>query len=144
MEELIKSLQTSILKSETPPNADIYHFFIGELNKAIRLSGYSRVMVADRMNEALGGTQVVTPVKLNKWLSMETDQHMPVHFLPALCWAVSSIEPANALLKPIMFTAIDERGQLLQQYATLSIEGTEKIRAADQLASNLLRLTRPE
>lgn len=144
MDEILKSLQKSILKSETPPSADVYNVFIAEVNKAIRVSGYSRVLVADRMNDALGGAQVVTSIKLNKWLSAGTEQYMPVHFLPALCWATSSIEPANILLAPLMHSAIDQRGQLLQRYAQLSIDATDKAQQAEQLAADLIRLTRPE
>ncbi len=144
MDEIIKSLQTSVFTADTPPPMDVYHLFLAEINKAIRITGLSRPAIADRMNDAVGGECVVNQGKLNKWFSPGTDQYMPVHLLPALLWAVRSVEPANVLLAPLMHRVVDQRGQILQQYAELSIEGTEKIRAADQLALNLLRLTRPE
>jgi hypothetical protein len=144
MDEILKSLQTSVFSSETPPAMDVYHVFLAELNKAIRISGLSRPAIADRMNDAIGGECAVSHGKLNKWFSPGTDQYMPVHFLPALLWAVSSVEPANALLKPLLYKAVDQRGQLFQQYAELSLDAADKKHAADQMAAELIRLTRPE
>ncbi len=144
MDELLKSLKASILLSETPPCTDVYNIFLAEVSKAVRLSGMSRPMIVDRMNDAIGGENVVTASKLNKWFSPGTDQYMPVHLLPAFCWAVRTIEPANVLLAPLMHSAIDQRGQLLQRYAQLSIDATDKAQQAEQLAADLIRLTRPE
>lgn len=144
MDELIKSLQTSVFNSDTPPQMDVYHVFIAECTKLMRTSGMSRPMIADRMNDAIGGENIVSPNKLNKWFSPGTDQFMPVHLLPAFCWAVRSIDPANQLLKPIAYKAVDYRGQLLQQFAETSLDATNKKQAADQMAADLIRLTRPE
>lgn len=144
MDELLKSLKASVLQSETPPSTDIYNLFLAESSKAMRMAGMSRPMIADRMNDAIGGENLVTPTKLNKWFSPGTDQFMPAHLLPAFCWAVRSIEPANVLLKPLLFKAVDQRGQLFQQYAELSLDAADKSRAAEQMAAELIRLTRPE
>lgn len=144
MEEIIKSLQTSIFATDTPPPMDVYHLFLAETNKAIRITGLSRPAIADRMNDAIGGECVVNPGKLNKWFSPGTDQYMPVHLLPALLWAVRSVEPANVLLAPLMHRVVDQRGQMLQQFAELSLDATNKKQAADQMAADLIRLTRPE
>lgn len=144
MDELLKSLQTSVFNSDTPPQMDVYHLFLAEISKAIRLSGLSRPAIAERMNDAIGGECAVSHGKLNKWFSPGTDQYMPVHFLPALLWAVQSVEPANVLLKPLMHKVMDQRGQLLQRYAELSIDAAEKNQAAKQLESDLLSLVRPE
>ncbi len=144
MDEIFQSLKASVLQSETPPTVDVYSLFIAESSKAMRLSGMSRPMIADRMNDAVGGENIVTPTKLNKWFSPGTDQYMPTHLLPAFCWAVRSIEPVNILLKPLLFKAVDQRGQLFQQYAELSLDAADKSRAAEQMAAELIRLIRPE
>lgn len=144
MDELLNSLKISVLHTETPPSTDVYNIFVAECSRLMRLSGMSRPMIADRMNDAIGGENVVTATKLNKWFSPGTDQCMPAHFLPAFCWAVRSIEPVNELLKPLAFKAVDYRGQLLQQFAETSLDATNKKQAADQMAADLIRLTRPE
>lgn len=144
MDEILKTLKASVLMSENPPELDIYNLFIAECNKAVRISGMSRPMIADRMNDAFGGENVVTAVKINKWFSPATDQFMPVHLLPAFCWAIRSIEPANVLLKPLMFKAVDQRGQLFQQYAEMALDATERQNQVEQMAQDLLRLVKPE
>jgi hypothetical protein len=144
MDELIKSLQASVFNSETPQQMDVYHVFLAECSKLMRTSGMSRPLLADRMNDAIGGENVVSANKLNKWFSPGTDQFMPVHLLPAFCWAVRSIEPVNLLLQPLAFKAVDQRGQLFQQYAELQIDAADKSKAAEKMAAELIRLIRPE
>nr|MDC2855419.1 hypothetical protein [Ningiella sp. W23] len=59
-------------------------------------------------------------------------------FLPALCYAVRSTEPANILLKPILFKAVDQRSQLLQQHAELQMEIEERTAMQRYIAESLL------
>ncbi|MEC4091873.1 hypothetical protein [Pseudoalteromonas rubra] len=113
----------SIFESHTAPDCDIYNQFLHAVNSAARTSGLTRRGLADRMNQALMVHEaVITEGKLNKYLSPATELYLPAHYLPALIWALRSIEPANILLAPLMYSAFDQRAQLLQQHAELELE----------------------
>lgn len=116
----------SIFDVSPAPNCDVYHQFLHAVNSAARTCGLTRQGIATRMNEALKVHEVeVTETLLNKYLSPATEKYMPIHYLPALSYAVKTIEPANVLLTPIMFKALDERSQILQEHAELEVQKIE-------------------
>ena len=134
-----KQLTKSILDADIAPDCDIYHLFIHSVCSAMKRSGFSRPVIADRMNDALHSqNNEVDQAKLNKWLAPSQAHYMPMHFLPALCYAVRSTEPANILLKPILFKAVDQRSQLLQQHAELQMEIEERTAMQRYIAESLL------
>lgn len=132
-------LATSILEAEVAPDCDIYHLFIHSVCSAMKRSGFSRPVIAERMNDALlSRDNEVDQAKLNKWLAPSQPHHMPMHYLPALCYAVRSTEPANVLLKPILFKAVDQRSQLLQQHAELQMEIEQRTAMQRSITESLL------
>ena len=134
-----KQLTKSILDADVAPDCDIYHLFIHSVCSAMKRSGFSRPVIADRMNDALRAqNNDVDQAKLNKWLAPSQTNYMPMHYLPALCYAVRSTEPANILLKPILFKAVDQRSQLLQQHAELQMEIEERTAMQRYITESLL------
>lgn len=143
MEQLTKAQQNqltkSILEADVAPDCDIYNLFIHSVCSAMKRSGFSRPVIADRMNDALRAQECdVDQAKLNKWLAPSQPHFMPMHYLPALCYAVRSTEPANVLLKPILYKAVDQRAQLLQQHAELQMEIEERTAMQRYIAESLL------
>ena len=116
-------LKINILDAQVPPDCDVYHQFVHCVNASMRRCGYTRAGLSTRMNQALKVLEVeVDETKLNKWFAPSQPAHMPIHYLPALCWAIRSIEPINLLLGPLMFKAFDQRAQLLQQHAEMEMK----------------------
>ncbi|MBS3796690.1 hypothetical protein [Pseudoalteromonas sp. BDTF-M6] len=131
-------LNKSILHSETPPSCGIYDLFCHTVNRCMRQSPYSRPGIADRMNSALDtGLKEVDETKLNKWFAPSQPNNMPTHYLPALCWALESVEPAEVLLGPIQFKPVDQRAQLLQQHAELELEKEQLTQRQHQILQTL-------
>ena len=129
----------SILESESAPACDVYHAFAHTVNGCMRQSGFTRKGLASRMNEALEALEVqVDEVKLNKWFAPSQPNHMPIHYLPALLWALQSIAPANALLLPLLFSAVDQRAKMLQRHGQLQIEIEERKHMQQDIQSTLL------
>ncbi|SFD54630.1 hypothetical protein [Pseudoalteromonas denitrificans] len=132
----------SLLTNETAPDCEIYNQFLHAINLAARTSGITRHGIANRMNQALKVESIiVTESSLNKYLAPSTEKYLPAHMIPALLWAVKSIEPINVLLQPLMFKAVDQRAQMLQQHAELEME-IEKHKELQQEIKNTL-LTNP-
>lgn len=132
----------SWLTSDVPPNCDVFHQFTHTVNTHMRQSGYTRAGLADRMNQALRVMEVqVDEAKLNKWFAPSQPTNMPVHFLPALLWALQTIAPANELLKPLLFSAVDQHGKMLQQHGQLEMEIQEKLQMQNDIQSMLLSNT---
>lgn len=127
----------SLLSSEEPPRCDIGFLFLNAISEAVNKSGYSRIGVIDRMNEALGGEIVVTPDKFSKWLAPSSDRHLPMEYVPALCWAVKSTSILDTLLEPIHFKTVDQRGQKLQEAAQLKLEARQKNDEADKILASV-------
>ncbi|NUZ10178.1 hypothetical protein HUZ36_05235 [Pseudoalteromonas sp. McH1-7] len=116
-------LLADILDSDIPPDCDVYHQFVHTVNSCMRRCGYTRAGLAARMNQALKVLEVeVDETKLNKWFAPSQTMHMPIHLLPALCWALKSMEPSNILLGPLMYKAVDLRAQKLQQSAEYDVQ----------------------
>jgi len=129
----------SWLTSETPPPCDVYHQFAHIVNTHMRQSGYTRAGIADRMNQALQAFEVqVDETKINKWFAPSQPTNMPAHYLPALLWALQTIAPANELLKPLLFSAVDQHGKMLQQHGKLQMEIQEKRQVQQEIEDQLL------
>lgn len=130
---------TSWLTSDVPPNCDVFYQFTNTVNTCMRQSGYTRAGLAERMNQALQAMEVqVDEAKLNKWFAPSQPTSMPVHFLPALLWALKSIAPANELLKPLLFSAVDQHAKMLQQHGQLEMEIQEKQQVQQEIQAMLL------
>lgn len=117
------SINKTLFESEQSPDCDVYLQFANCVNSIVRRSGYSRSGIADRMNSALKSMEVlVDESKLNKWFAPSQPQQMPVQYLPALCWAIKSMEPVNILIAPLQYKVVDERAQQLQKHAELEVQ----------------------
>ena len=128
-------MNTSQLNSETPPKCDVMFAFLNAISHAISNSGLSRTMIIDRMNDAIGGEIAVTPDKFNKWLAPSSDRHFPMMYLPALCWALRDTSVADALLHPIEFKTVDQRGQMLKLAAEYELESKKFQAKRDSILS---------
>ena len=118
----------SLLHDDVPPECDVYHKFCQTVNVCMRKSGFSRAQLAD---------SDVDQVKLNKWFAPSQPQQMPIHLLPALCWALQTIEPASILLAPLLFLPVDKRAQMLQKHAELEMEIEAKKKSQQSILSQL-------
>jgi len=127
----------SLLHDDVPPECDVYHKFCQTVNVCMRKSGFSRAQLADRMNYAATDNSDVDQVKLNKWFAPSQPQQMPIHLLPALCWALQTIEPASILLAPLLFLPVDKRAQMLQKHAELEMEIEAKKKSQQSILSQL-------
>lgn len=117
------SINKTLFESEQSPDCDVYLQFANCVNSIVRRSGYSRSGIADRMNSALKSMEVlVDESKINKWFAPSQPQQMPVQYLPALCWAIKSMEPVNILITPLQYKVVDERAQKLQKHAELEVQ----------------------
>lgn len=117
------SINKTLFESEQSPDCDVYLQFANCVNSIVRRSGYSRSGIADRMNSALKSMEVlVDESKINKWFAPSQPQQMPVQYLPALCWAIKSMEPVNILIAPLQYKVVDERAQQLQKHAELEVQ----------------------
>ncbi|MET1253967.1 hypothetical protein [Aliikangiella maris] len=105
---------------------------MNSINSAIDKAGLTREDVVKRMNKTLGDKPLITINRFNKWLAPSSERDFPMMFLPALCWAVSSVSIIDVLLSPIQFKAADPQGQNLQlaaQHLKLAKELREKAEA---------------
>ena len=127
----------SRLDNETPPKCDMLFPFLSEIQQSISKSGFTRTAIIERMNEALGGEIVVTDNKFNKWLAPSCDNQIPMIYVPALCWALKDTSIIDALLKPIHFRTIDQRGVILQQAAEHQIESQKHAQLASQMIASV-------
>ncbi|MCG7545569.1 hypothetical protein MHM93_15410 [Pseudoalteromonas sp. MM17-2] len=133
--------EASQMNSTFPPKCDVSLAFLHALGEALKHSSLSRPLIIDRMNDALGGEQVVTADRFSKWCAPGTDRHMPIQYLPALCWALRTTSIVDVLLSPIEFRAVDKRGQTLQEIAALNMQAEQLKEKASQLQSSLLPIT---
>ena len=135
----LEQLKQGTFESEQAPNCDIYHLFAHCVNQCMKRVPLTRLGIAERMNEALHAHEVeVDQNKFNKWFAPSQPQHMPIHYLPALCWALKSEEPANVLLKPLLFSAVDQRAKMLQQHGQLQLEIEERNRMQSEITQTLM------
>ncbi|OHU85507.1 MULTISPECIES: hypothetical protein [Pseudoalteromonas] len=129
---------TNILDAEIPPDCDVYHQFVHCVNACMRRCGFTRAGLATRMNQALKVLEVeVDEAKLNKWFAPSQPNHMPIHYLPALCWATKSMEPVNILLSPLMFKAFDQRAQLLQKHAEMEMQKQQIEKSQQEILNSI-------
>ncbi|MBQ4879655.1 hypothetical protein J8M21_20770 [Pseudoalteromonas luteoviolacea] len=120
------------IESEQPPYCDVQTEFIHCVNNCMRTTGYTRRGLAKRMNEALQALEIeIDENKLNKWFALSQSTSMPIHYLPALLWALNSTEPADVLLAPLVIKAVDNRAILLQEAAQCDFE-IKKLEARKQ------------
>ncbi|AOT08239.1 hypothetical protein [Pseudoalteromonas luteoviolacea] len=116
----------NILECEIPPDCEVLHRFSQCVNACMRRCGFTRNGLAQRMNAALKVDVVeVDEGKLNKWFAPSQPTSMPIQYLPALCWAIKSVEPANILLMPLMYSASDERAKKLQEASECEVQMRE-------------------
>ncbi|MBQ4814271.1 hypothetical protein J8M20_23085 [Pseudoalteromonas luteoviolacea] len=125
----------SVFDCQTPPDCEVLHQFTHCVNACMRRCGYTRTGLATRMNEALKVNKIeVDEGKLNKWFAPSQPTAMPIHYLPALLWAVKSTEPADILLAPLMYTAVNERALKLKEVSEYEVQ----IRKLQQEKESLL------
>ncbi|MEC4091819.1 hypothetical protein [Pseudoalteromonas rubra] len=138
MENYDPNTDDNIFESQTPPDCEVLSSFSHSVNACMRRSGFTRAGLAERMNRALQAHQVeVDEAKINRWFAPSQPTFMPVHFLPSLIWAVKSPEPANILLEPIMYRAVNQRELMLQKTAQLDLEIAQKQREKQHLLEQL-------
>jgi hypothetical protein len=143
MREIDKSV--GVLQSENTPSCGLaYPQFCDAVNRAMRRAPFTRDVIAERMNEALNMgaytafTLYVDPAKLNKWFAPSQPNNMPVHYLPALIWAIQDIEAVNELLKPLLFSAVDQHDKMLQRHGELQMEIQQREELQREIANTLL------
>lgn len=128
----------SIFNASTAPDCEIYHRFLHAVNSAARTSGLTRQGIAERMNQALKvDERVINEARLNKYLSPATETYLPAHMIPALLWAIRSVEPINILLEPLMHTAFDQRAQLLQKHAEMEMQKQQIERSQQDIINSI-------
>ncbi|NOU50248.1 hypothetical protein HG263_06785 [Pseudoalteromonas sp. JBTF-M23] len=128
----------TIFNADSAPNCEIYHQFLHAVNSAARTSGLTRQGIADRMNRALKVDEtIITEAKLNKYLSPATEIYLPAHMVPALLWALRSIEPINVLLEPLMYSAFDQRAQLLQKHAEMEMQKQQIEKSQQEILNSI-------
>ena len=136
---ITEQLKQGTFESDHAPNCDVYHQFALCVTQCMKRMPLSRHGIAHRMTEALASYDVGIDVnKLNKWFAASQPLHMPVQYLPALCWALKSEEPANVLLKPLLFSAVDQRAKMLQQHGQLQLEIEERNRLQTEITETLM------
>ncbi|MEC8325889.1 MAG: hypothetical protein VX100_07315 [Pseudomonadota bacterium] len=133
-----QSSKDSLIHSDKPISGVVYHRFCHAVNECMRMSPYDRPMIAERMNMALEAPGEIDQSKINKWFAPSQPNQIPMWYLPALCWALESVEFVNELLAPIMFKATDHRAQMLQNHAELQMEIEQKKAAQEEILSALL------
>lgn len=122
--DLLDQLDLDLLNTENAPSLDLELDVIAIIKQCERNSGLGRDRFLDRINLCLRDTgQKVTKIQLNKWLSPSQDNCVPAWVMPAICWALNSIEPMTALLNPLGFKPADMRADMLRQKAELDING---------------------
>ncbi|WP_419147543.1 hypothetical protein [Pseudoalteromonas 'SMAR'] len=130
--------ESSIFTASVAPDCEVYHQFLHTVNSAARTSGLTRQGIAERMNQALKVNEmVITESKLNKYLSPATEVYLPAHYIPALLWAIKSVEPVNILLQPLMYSAFDQRAQLLQQHAEMEMQKQQIEKSQREILSSI-------
>lgn len=95
------------------------------MREAIKESGLSRDQVVDRMNELAraegiptgGRTKKLSIDMLEKWLSESAEHLIPWKLLPIFCYVVNSISPFKPLLAPLGAKVIDQKEELLLEWA---------------------------
>ncbi|AZZ98270.1 hypothetical protein [Pseudoalteromonas sp. R3] len=123
MENYDSKLENNIFESQTPPDCEVLAAFSHAVNACMRRSGFTRAGLADRMNRALQAHEVeVNEGNLNRWFAPSQSTNMPIQYLPALLWALKSIEPLNILVEPIMYKAVNQRELMMQDVAQADIE----------------------
>lgn len=120
--DLLDQLDLDLLNTENAPSLDLELDVIQIIKQCERNSGLGRDRFLDRINLCLRDTgQQVTKIQLNKWLSPSQDNCVPAWVMPAICWALQSIEPMTAMLNPLGFKPADMRADLLRQKAELDV-----------------------
>ena len=127
----------SQFEGDTPPNCDVMFAFLNAVSHSISKSGLSRMGIIDRMNEALGGEITINTGKFNKWLAPSEDRQIPMIYVPALCWALRDTSVIDALLQPIHFKTVDQRGQTLQLAAQYQMQARSLMEKAEEMMASV-------
>lgn len=139
--DLLDQLDLDLLNTENAPSLDLELDVIAIIKQCERNSGLGRDRVLDRINLCLRDTgQKVTKIQLNKWLSPSQDNCVPAWVMPAICWALNSIEPMTALLNPLGFKPADMRADMLRQKAELDINGKLRQKESREIERALQQL----
>lgn len=139
--DLLDQLDLDLLNTENAPSLDLELDVIAIIKQCERNSGLGRDRFLDRINLCLRDTgQKVTKIQLNKWLSPSQDNCVPAWVMPAICWALNSIEPMTALLNPLGFKPADMRADMLRQKAELDINGKLRQKESREIERALQQL----
>ena len=131
-------VETSMLKSDDAPKCDLTFALLAALKRAVDNGPFSRPMVIERMNEALGGEKMITKDIFSKWFSASAPTKMPAEYLPAFCWATRSVEPFSALLAPIDFSPVDGRGLSMVSAAELALQAQQMLKQSENMFAQIL------
>lgn len=138
--DLFDDLEQPVLHSENAPTLDLDVELTAAIKKAIRLSGYSRDQIVDRINLCLidTGASNITVRQLNHWLApSQKDKRTPAHILPAVCWATKSMLPLEALAGSLAHDLVDSRDQQALEYGELAITKRRLERRMRQMGNKL-------
>lgn len=142
-QDLLDQLDLDLLHTDNAPSLDMELDVIATIKRCEQNSGLGRDRFVDRINLCLReSNQKVTKNQVNKWLAMSQDNTPPAWVLPAICWALQSIEPMACLLRPLGFKAADVRADLLSQKARFDIESKMNQQQSREVERAFIQLTR--
>ncbi|ALU41924.1 hypothetical protein [Pseudoalteromonas rubra] len=138
MENYDSEQENNIFESQTPPDCDVLAAFSHAVNACMRRSTFTRAGLADRMNRALQVHEVkVNEGNLNRWFAPSQPTNMPIQYLPALLWALKSIEPLNILIEPIIYKAVNQHALMMQDVAQADLQIAELQKHKQRLLEQL-------
>lgn len=114
----------------------------GSINSAIREAkkrGFSRDRIVERMNLCLQDIEKsVTTRQLNAWTAQSKEfSEFPARFIPAFCWATSSILPVLALANAIHHDLVDGREHKAMELGLALVQSAGLARKANALKQEL-------
>lgn len=130
------------LEAQNAQDLDIGPELLGALNLAIREAkkrGLSRGRIVERMNICLPDTdREITERQLNSWTAASKEYHeFPARYLPAFCWATSSIAPLLVLARAIGHDLVDSRDQQALELGQKMVQHAQLARGINQLKREL-------
>ncbi|GEA12704.1 hypothetical protein [Alteromonas sp. KUL49] len=132
--DLFEQLDLGLLNSDNAPILDVEVEVIASIKYWERRTGLGRERFLDRINLCLRDTdKAVTKNQLNKWLSPSQENTVPAWVMPAICWALQTVEPLETLLKPIGFKTAGVASEILRQKAQADIQAKKYYQESKQL-----------
>lgn len=133
-QDLFDQLDSGLLSTQNAPVLDLELEVIAQIKHCERRTGLGRDRFLDRINLCLRDSdQQVTKNQLNKWLSPSQENCVPAWVLPAICWALQTIEPMEALLKPLGFKPTGVASEFLRKKAEAELNAKKYHQESKQL-----------